>query len=550
MRLLFFFLLSVSSAAVAQHAIELPAPDLQGLWSRAEWHEQQTGKTYIGEVLPADVAFFEEAAASATSDGGMQWQLDLRVPSAPALAVYLDGFHLPPGAELVFSTPPGAFPSVYEDARVDASENNEHGLFVSGEVPGEVVRITCIVPPGTIGKPQLHINGVGVLFRYLWLPEAFDLVGDNGDRGSDFCQVDVNCPEGEEWVCQRDAVVRLRVSMGGGIFYCSGALVNNTARDCRQLLLSSFHCADDMTESEWALMKVRLNYEYLECGGTVSLNSHDRTGVIFLTSSDDMVGSNITGSDFLLVEVEDPIFASWTPYLSGWDATGVPAQEGVGIHHPSGDRKKISTFDDPVSSSSAYATGAHWRVTWDATETNHGVTEGGSSGSPLFDQNMRIIGTLTGGSSFCTAPNAPDYYGKLSYHWDGPNPITAAEKLRAFLDPANTGEEVLDGAYIGEGTACDPQGFCTALSVESTLLTGTAWTLYPNPAEDRVHLDLPAQLRIVDVRIYDSHGRRLQVFEHVNGLDGFSVAGWPAGLYYVTVRSASGASGTQVLQVR
>ena len=550
MKFLSLLALSLPLVAFAQTQISIQAPDVQSLWDRAAWHEAETGKTYIGEIIETDVDFFQAATLTELPDGGVQWQLDLRIPGAPALAVYFDAFHLPVGSELTFSSPEGAFPGVYQDALVDASENNEHGLFVSGEVPGEVVRMTYREAPGTIGQPQLHVNGLGYFIRYLWLPEAFDLVGDGGDRGSDFCEVDVNCPEGADWVCQRDAVVRLRVSMGGGIFYCSGSMVNNTARDCRQLLLSSFHCADDMSDSDWALMKVRYNYEYLECGGTVSLNSHDRTGVMFLTSSDDMVGSNITGSDFLLVEVEDPIFESWTPYLAGWDATGIPAQEGVGIHHPSGDRKKISTTFDPVSSSSAYAPGAHWRVSWDATETDHGVTEGGSSGSPLFDQNKRIIGTLTGGSSFCTSPSSPDYYGKLSYHWDGPNPIPAAEKLQAFLDPAGTGEEVLDGTYIGDGTSCEPEDFCTALSVENTLLTSTAWQLYPNPATDVVRIQWPAQLHVVELRIYDAQGRRVQVLSQANGINEFSVSGWSSGLYYVTARSASGASGTQSLQVR
>jgi hypothetical protein len=336
--------------------------------------------------------------------------------------------------------------------------------------------------------------------------------------------------------------------MGGGIFYCSGAMVNNTARDCRQLLLSSFHCADNMSDSDWAYMKVRFNYEYSECGGTVSLNSHDRTGVLFLTSSDDMVGNNINGSDFLLVEVEDPIFESWTPYLAGWDATGIPAQDGVGIHHPSGDRKKISTYLDPVASSSAYASGAHWRVNWDATETSHGVTEGGSSGSPLFDQNQRIIGTLTGGSSFCTSPTAPDYYGKMSYHWDGPNPISAAEKLEPFLDPAGTGEEVLDGTYIGSGVNCEPQSFCSVLSVESTLLTGGAWQLFPNPATAEVNIQSPDQLTIQEVRVYDAQGRMV-LTEKGFSVQRFSVAGLTSGLYYITVRTEAGASGTQVLKV-
>ena len=104
------------------------------------------------------------------------------------------------------------------------------------------------------------------------------------------------------------------------------------------------------------------------------------------------------GSDFVLCEVNQPIPEEWQPYYAGWDASGYNGTSGVSIHHPNGDRKKISTFTSPLTSGSWSpwtSTNAHWRVIWSPTETDHGVTEGGSSGSPIFEENHRIIGTLT-----------------------------------------------------------------------------------------------------------------------------------------------------------
>jgi hypothetical protein len=69
-----------------------------------------------------------------------------------------------------------------------------------------------------------------------------------------------------------------------------------------------------------------------------------------------------------------------------------------------------------------------------------------------------VIGTLTGGQSCCTSNgcgpqtglNQPDYYGKLSYHWDS-NPNPPEEKLRLFLSP--TGNFItLAGSYSPCGT--------------------------------------------------------------------------------------------------
>ena len=328
-------------------------------------------------------------------------------------------------------------------------------------------------------------------------------------------------------------------------------MVNNTAQDCKQMLLSSFHCADAVEENEWALLKVRYNYEFFECEGISSFNSHVRTGVEFLTSSDDAVGNNINGSDFLLLEVEDNVFDSWVPFYAGWDVSGENPDEGVGIHHPAGDRKKISTYVNSPTNSSAYHPGAHWRVYWTETETNHGVTEGGSSGSPLFDQNGLIVGTLTGGASFCTSPNSPDYYGKMSYHWDGNNPITEVEKLYNFLDPQGTGIEVLEGSYVTEfETPCAGQSVCGIVDVEEQWLRENTWSLHPNPSNALVTLQWSGELRAEEVRLYDQTGRPVETISF-KGLENpqFSVAHLPSGLYYVTLQTEGGATATRKLMV-
>lgn len=529
--------------------VTLESPSLDQLWQRAWWHEENTGKTMQGHVVDADIDFFETAHYD-VANGVESWQLLVSIEDAPALCVYFESFHLPVGGELTLESPEGVFEVPYIEGPVDHRENNDHGLYVTAEVPGQTGLLRYTQPFGTVGVPSLKINGVGVLFRFLWLEGEYDVLFEN-NRGSDPCEVNVNCPEGEDWLCQRDAVVRLRITQDGGQFLCSGSMVNNTAEDCKQLLLSSFHCADAVEESEWALLKVRYNYEFFECEGISSFNSHIRTGVTFLTSSDDAVGNNINGSDFLLLEVEDNIFDSWTPFFAGWDVSGDNPDEGVGIHHPSGDRKKISTYTSSPASNSSYHPGAHWRVYWTETETNHGVTEGGSSGSPLFNEDRRIVGTLTGGASFCTNPNAPDYYGKMSYHWDGNNPISEAEKLYNFLDPLNTGVEVLDGSYRTEfETPCAGQTICGTVDVEEEWLRENAWALHPNPANGLVTLEWSGELQAHEVRLYDQIGRPVEVIS-LSGIQTpqFSVAHLSSGVYYVTLETKGGATATRKLMV-
>ena len=119
--------------------------------------------------------------------------------------------------------------------------------------------------------------------------------------------------------------------------------------------------------------------------------------------------SRRAASDFWLMEINNLPPASYNVYYSGIDWSNAQPSSTVGIHHPSGDIKKFSIDNDPPTTDnySSGSNGSHWRVVdWD-----DGTTEGGSSGSPLYDQNQRIVGQLHGGGAAC-GNNASDWYGQ------------------------------------------------------------------------------------------------------------------------------------------
>jgi PKD repeat protein len=128
--------------------------------------------------------------------------------------------------------------------------------------------------------------------------------------------------------------------------------------------------------------------------------------------------------------------ASHNVYYAGWDRSGTAPTNQIGIHHPSGDIKKISFDDDPASQAN-FGGAACWHI----IDWEDGTTEPGSSGSPLFDQNHRIIGQLFGGSASCSN-NVDDYYGRFDISWDG---SSSSNRLRDWLDPQNTGVNTVDG---------------------------------------------------------------------------------------------------------
>jgi hypothetical protein len=113
---------------------------------------------------------------------------------------------------------------------------------------------------------------------------------------------------------------------------------------------------------------------------------------------------------------------------------------------------KISTYGTPAAIytfESSEFTGdkdAHFNVTFQATTNGYGVTEAGSSGSPLYNEKKLVVGTLTGGNSSCTYSKGLNIYGRMYYHWDKYN-NDAISRMDVWFDPLNSGVETLQGRY-------------------------------------------------------------------------------------------------------
>jgi len=157
-------------------------------------------------------------------------------------------------------------------------------------------------------------------------------------------------------------------------------------------------------------------------------------------------------ADFKLLMLTEEIPDDFSVFYNGWDRSGVVSPSGVTIHHPQGDIKMISTYEEPIVSVDYYNTepnedGRYWKVNWSETANGHGVTEGGSSGSPLFNSESYLVGTLTGGDASCSFPNGPDYYGKFSYAWESEG-SDSIRQLKYWLDPTNSGVLSLKGTNL------------------------------------------------------------------------------------------------------
>jgi hypothetical protein len=293
-------------------------------------------------------------------------------------------------------------------------------------IPGEEAIIEYYVAPkNNYGHIQVATVTHGYRTANEFMEKAF------GSSGS--CNMNVNCPDGLLWTPQRNSAVML---VSGSSGFCSGALINNTQNDGKPYVLTANHCYSN--PANWIF---RFNWQSTTC-------SNPGASPTFQSLSGAVLRSRRTPSDFCLVEitgglVNGTVPLDYNPFFAGWDNSGTIPTTTVSIHHPSGDIKKIAFDDNPATISQAMGSteaNSTWTVQWDRNTT----TEGGSSGSPLFDQNRRIIGQLWGGGASCQNLTAPDYYGRVSSSWE-PAGSNTTNQLKHWLDPLNSGAAFIDG---------------------------------------------------------------------------------------------------------
>jgi hypothetical protein len=369
--------------------------------------------------LPMDVNYsLENSGNWRDVTGGRVWRLAIKSAGAFSINLIYNRFHMPDGGELF----------IYNDDRsmmigaFNTFNNRKDRLFSTQPVKGDKIILEYFEPERVRGEGEILISSV--IHAYKNIFGFFNpMTDDYGQSGS--CNNNVNCPVGVPWKDQSRSVAMILSS--GGSRLCTGSMVNNTRNDGTPFFMSANHCGAG-SAATWIFM---FRYEAPTCT--------NQDGPTTFTISGSTLLANNASSDFLLARLSSRPPQSYNVYYSGWSRKDTVTPSATGIHHPNGDIKKIS-FSSQTLSDTWVGTPAnsHWRTFWTS-----GVTEPGSSGSPLYDVNHRYIGQLHGGPSACGASQLEDLYGKFSMSWDlGGTPST---RLKDWLDSNNTGVFVIDG---------------------------------------------------------------------------------------------------------
>lgn len=410
------------------------------------------GPFRFGVNHAADLDPYNSGIWSAPEHGMRIWRLRLRCPGALNMNLAFSEFAIPEGARVFVHNRTGQWLGAFTQA--SSAGHAEMGVDL---LPGEELCVEYQEPVTVAGQGRLRIGRVTHGYRAIGHDQR-----DLNDSGP--CNNNTICPEGDAWQQEISSVAMIVVN-GSGL--CTGQLINNCAADGTPYFLTANHCLSGSPGS-WVF---RFNWESPTCSPTTNGPTNQSiSGASLLTSN--------ANSDVALLQLSSTPPASYNVYYSGWDATGETPTSSTVIHHPSGDIKKIS-FDTDAPGQSTFLGAQCWHI----YDWEDGTTEGGSSGSGLWNPDHRLIGQLYGGEASCSN-NVNDHFGRfdLSYplltNWLGEcGPVLDGYDPNAV--PVALDAQVLSITGVA-GTLCDADMVSPVIVLRNggtSTLTSIAWSI-------------------------------------------------------------------------
>lgn len=395
----------------------------------------------IGYLRLAPPGVLTSAPWHRTQDGSGVCRVELRSKNATGLRVVLTDIG---DMELrVYDPVGGSAFGPYRYPRL-----SEDGTWWSTVIFGEAIGLEFYLPPRAPLPPEKMPEIQSVFYMYAdfqpFLSQA---------KALDDCHLDAVCYP--DWInsIEGRAIGLLMCSTG-----CTGALMNRSPQDFAPILMTARHCINTQTEAN--NLCVIWFYQTDSCpeGTAPSLNTLPRNdGTLLLKTNQD--------SDWTLLGLYDPpgtnCYVGWDSHF--WDT----AELAVGINHPGGQPKRISFgFTAPLVdtfSCSAVGSDNQWLIFWD-----DGRIGPGASGSPIYDSNRRVRGTLSCGAKDDACSDF-GLYGRLDTAFSTLKPYLYQTPSPVYVDGAFSGDPGNAGSSE-QGTAPNP--FNTVYEATFSVRTG------------------------------------------------------------------------------
>ena len=368
----------------------------------------QRGLTPIGvhRQLPQGTVALISAggAARTTVSGAWQatvagrlWRLRITSPGARALRIHFQDFDIGAGKVWVHGADgqiagPYGSKGMYGDGDFWSDIISGAGATIEYQPdPAKAASLPAEAAPFRIAAVSHHIHGVPGFTGGGTPARDAKSASPLPTKNAAPCHLDVSCYA--DWAGAATAVAHI-VFERNGSFVCSGSLLNDRDESSSiPYFLTAAHCIDTDAAARSVIAYWRYQTETCDAMNWPARGSVPRTaGAALLAVMDGgLCGEEgicpWQGGDAALLRLAgDPPRGAW---FLGWDPNPQSVGTSVtGIHHPRGSFKRIS-FGRITDSYHSYHV-----VSW-----SQGLTEGGSSGSPLF-KGFEGSGMVTGLLSF------------------------------------------------------------------------------------------------------------------------------------------------------
>jgi lysyl endopeptidase len=368
--------------------------------------KRKPGLTAVGVTrqLPADV--LSQGEWSSTAEGKRVWRVSLESTGAESLRVKFTNFNVEAGTVWLLNGDTNA-----------AGPYTGKGPQGDGEFWSDIVAGDSLIIAYEPADPVATIVPFGLAQVSHRFGTATKAAASVKLAAAATCALDVACYP--DYSGPASAVALMYFESDGGSYQCTGSLVSSGATPAVPLFLTANHCISTPEEAK-SLITI-FNYQTPSCNGTApAVSTLPRVNSATVLATQPMALG-----DFTLLQLTG--FPNVDVKVLGWYSAEISTSEKVtSISHPRGDYKRIALGQRSRDVAISFADGDRMpankglQVDW-----LEGVTQGGSSGSPLLaniNGTQYVVGTLSAGPDInensnrqvCSARNAIASYGRFS----------------------------------------------------------------------------------------------------------------------------------------
>jgi|GEM_PF-1131918 len=435
----------------------------------------------VGEarVLGGDLSGWQPRSMP---DGSTRWRMLIQSPGATALRLHFANFSLPSGSLWIY--PSGVNHSI--PAILGPYENqgpNGDGDFYSGTIFAD----TAILEVASPNEPSLNLDRLIHIYSEATAESTPRAISPALRRNAPQvgtaaatvisaapCEVDATCYPQYNNLAAATLLYTFQ-SDDGFSYVCNGAMINTRSQSLRPYVATANHCIS--SDSEARTVEAYFNYASRTCNQTPVM----REDAFRVSGARFMAGGGWNAGDFalLLLNGNPP---QGTPFL-GWNASDMPFNTNfIGLHYPRGSWRRIAigsrTQDQNQRIEGELApSGFYYQLAYSL-----GLTEVGSSGSPILNESGQIFGTLSYGPkppvgrSICDFRVQASGYGRFSSAFNSYRPFLDDETAPSLtLSNSSFTFNVESGAVVGSPTATTTLRSVSATPATVTLASSAPW---------------------------------------------------------------------------